>query len=273
MTLYTPIFESIVSLDGIKLADAATFGIVWRFCQMDKGLCNAAPEKMADKIGVSTKTVRRSLAVLQEKGLIKNLTPNKRNDTHDYVLTDYAKRLISEELVGQNDQPEVNRLDKMTNQVGQNDQPRLVKMTNEESLLRDSLRESSTLDPLAHILQATQDKVATAPETYIRDQFFGYRDQFLRIYENRFPGKMNETVKGEVADLGYEPNADPQRWDQACEESILNWGGNGRVPLKRVIEVYEAGGTWAAWKRATYGNGTQPKPKTKYVDATGKEIT
>ncbi len=136
---YTPIFESIISLDGIKLADAATFGLVWRYSQMECKNCHASVETMADKIGVSDKTVRRSLLVLQSCGLVKNLTPDQRNNPHQYVLTAHAKALIDPEL------------------VGQNDQPRLDKMTSEESLLRESLIEDSSTN--------VEEKNELEPET------------------------------------------------------------------------------------------------------------
>ena len=276
MSNFTPIFESIISLDDIKLADAAIFGVVWRYCQMDKGLCNAAPDTMADKIGVSTKTVRRSLAVLVGKNLIQDLTPGRRNDTHEYVLTSYAREVISKNPVGQNDQPNDDRLDKMTNPVGQNDQPWLDKMSNEESLLRDSLRESTlTLDPLGHIVEAAQAGVSPEPAPYEIDQWWGYRDKFLQVYSREFPRvRVTQPIKDEIVGLANRDGADPARWEKACRETVVNWSGNGSPPLQRVIEVYEAGGTWADWKKATYGNGQHPpKEKRKFVDPiTGKVL-
>ena len=70
---------------------AVVYGVVWRYCQMEKKVCSASPETIASHIGTSAKTVKRHLKKLANKGYLKDLTPKLKHQPHTYADTGRAK--------------------------------------------------------------------------------------------------------------------------------------------------------------------------------------
>ena len=95
--LFTPLFE--VAIEKYGIIGAGVFGEVWRYCQMQRGQCDAAAETIACTLHVSLRTVQRWLKVLSgndsdwskdhkdDKPYIRDLTPGRRNKPHVYVTT------------------------------------------------------------------------------------------------------------------------------------------------------------------------------------------
>lgn len=79
---FTPVIDVVVKDAG--LIEAAVYGVVWRYCQMNDGVCNASIETLAEHTGLSTRTIMRHLERLEETGYIQDTTPDLRNRPHVY---------------------------------------------------------------------------------------------------------------------------------------------------------------------------------------------
>ncbi len=85
---WTPIIDALV--DQFGLITAAVFGVAWRYCQMEDGVCRASLETIGNRIGLDKSTVMRHFATLVEHGYLKDLTPEARNRPHVYADTGKA---------------------------------------------------------------------------------------------------------------------------------------------------------------------------------------
>ena len=91
---FTPVIDVLVHELG--LMPAVAYGAVWRYCQMEDGVCKASMAKIARRIGVDRATVHRHIKALCEAGYLKDLTPGLRNCPHTYADTGRAKiRLLA----------------------------------------------------------------------------------------------------------------------------------------------------------------------------------
>jgi DNA-binding Lrp family transcriptional regulator len=91
---FTPVIDSLAKKFGF--VTSLVFGRVWRYCQMEKGLCTAAQDKIAEEIGASRWTVIRHLKILVENGYLKDLTPGLKNRPHVYEDTGKANSTVAE---------------------------------------------------------------------------------------------------------------------------------------------------------------------------------
>ena len=138
---FTPLVDSLVEVRGRTFA--TVWGVLWRYSQMEDGVCKASVESIAARAGVSEKTVRRALSDMVETGYIMDLTPDRRNRPHVYKLTPKARlvgslRAVDEDAgVGHGDQPVGHGDQPKPDEVGHGDQPRLDMVTNEDTDIRD----------------------------------------------------------------------------------------------------------------------------------------
>lgn len=79
---YTPVFDKVAKKVGT--VTSLTFGVVWRHCQMRRGVCDASVDNLADMTGLNPKTIRRHLARLVEAGYLIDTTPGQRHKPHIY---------------------------------------------------------------------------------------------------------------------------------------------------------------------------------------------
>jgi hypothetical protein len=85
---FTPIIDSLV--EDVGIVAAAVFGRMWRYCQMENGVCHASLGTIADELHLSVRTVIRHSDNLVSKGYLKDMTPNLRNVPHTYADTGKA---------------------------------------------------------------------------------------------------------------------------------------------------------------------------------------
>lgn len=85
---FTPLFDVLLSQKS-GLAKAAVFGKVWRYCQMDRGMCSASQERIARELGLSRETVNRQLKALVADGYLEDLAPV--NSKHPHLYRDTGK--------------------------------------------------------------------------------------------------------------------------------------------------------------------------------------
>jgi len=88
---FTPVIDALAQ--ELSTLHALVYGVVWRFCQMKDDVCTASTETLAQKVGISRRTVWRYLKDLCEEGYLEDLTPNRRNAPHVYRDTGKAKIL------------------------------------------------------------------------------------------------------------------------------------------------------------------------------------
>lgn len=114
-----------------------------------------------------------------------------------------------------------------------------------------------------------QGKVSESTAPNQRDRHFGYSAEFVKVYHGLTGQYPNSVEKDTITDLGFEESASVKIWQQSIRQAVLNWSGNSKVPLARIIEVYQAGGTWAGWKAKTY---PKDKPRSPTQEMTPERL-
>ncbi len=94
---FTPLMDSIIR--DTDLEAAAVWGRVWRYEQLDRGVCDASHETIASELGLHSRTVIRRLQILVERGYLKDHTPDLKNRPHTYSTTRKARMEITIEGV------------------------------------------------------------------------------------------------------------------------------------------------------------------------------
>lgn len=70
-----------------SLITAAVWGVMWRFCQMENHVCQAALETIGERLGIDRSTVMRHIENLVADGWMEDKTPGLRNRPHTYADT------------------------------------------------------------------------------------------------------------------------------------------------------------------------------------------
>jgi DnaD/phage-associated family protein len=116
---FTPLIDGLVAEHGI--VRAAVFGKVWRYCQMEDGVCRASQERMADELGLTRATVNKHIEALCADGYLIDKTPTLAGAPHVYA--DTGKAGVSISLTGkvqgvkQIDTPCINGLQVGVNEI------------------------------------------------------------------------------------------------------------------------------------------------------------
>jgi DNA-binding Lrp family transcriptional regulator len=82
---FTPLPDLLVKRYG--LFTAAVFGRMWRYCQMQDGVCRATLDTIASELNVSKMTIIRHIETLVYDGFLKDTTPDRKNKPHVYADT------------------------------------------------------------------------------------------------------------------------------------------------------------------------------------------
>ena len=101
---FTPVIDGVS--DDVGREAAYLFGVIWRYCQMQNGVCYASIDNIAERANVERKYVIRYVKVLCEYGYLKDLTPDQKHAPHVYADTGKAQLVgeLSGEVV-QNESP------------------------------------------------------------------------------------------------------------------------------------------------------------------------
>lgn len=117
---YTPVFDDV--LDTVGTIPAVIYGVIWRFCQMDSGKCTASLERIASRAGISKGNLKVHIKKLVDtKYLESELSPGKG---------------VTYRLTELNLSPHPAQIKPATE----------LNLSHKETLLRDSLRDSSELN-------------------------------------------------------------------------------------------------------------------------------
>ena len=80
---FTPLID--VLAEELGLVTAAVYGVVWRYCQGPRGVCQASMERIAAHLNLDRRTVQRQIRRLVDEGYLDDLTPGLRNRPHTYA--------------------------------------------------------------------------------------------------------------------------------------------------------------------------------------------
>lgn len=143
---FTPVID--VVAQDVGFVTAAVYGVHWCYCQMRDGISRAAMKRIAERLGVSTKTARRHTRKLCERGYLEDLTPERRHAPH--VYRDTGRVVIEGLLEARLDRgstPTSGGLDRAARGVGPGDQPgategrsRMDRGSSEDSRKREERR-------------------------------------------------------------------------------------------------------------------------------------
>lgn len=86
---FTPVID--VLANELGHMSALVYGIAWRYCQMEDGVCKAGVGRIAKHAKLSRKTAERHLKKLCGAGYLKDLTPTRKHAPHVYADTGKAK--------------------------------------------------------------------------------------------------------------------------------------------------------------------------------------
>jgi len=144
---FTPVIDTLV--EEIGLMPALVYGVVWRYCQMEDGICRASLEKIGSRIGISRKTVERHIKELCRAGYLKDMTPDLRNRPHIYANTGRAKIVgLVEAQVAQTESP-TKTITQSESLSTQSESPTRSDRESDEDSIKREIKER--IDPLVDI--------------------------------------------------------------------------------------------------------------------------
>lgn len=82
---FTQVFDTAIRELGFR--DGVILCLVYRHCKMSKGVFSAGIKNKADNLDVDHRQLRRRLRYLVSEGYIADLTPDRKNKAHDYIVT------------------------------------------------------------------------------------------------------------------------------------------------------------------------------------------
>ena len=103
---WTPLIDEITNQYGV--VTSAVFGRVWRYCQMEDGVCCASQETIANDLRMDRATVNTHIKILVRDGYLQDLDPNVKNRPHRYADTGKAgleSSIVAKKSVVKNDPP------------------------------------------------------------------------------------------------------------------------------------------------------------------------
>jgi hypothetical protein len=90
---FIPVIDTMIPEVG--LMTATVFGKVWRYCQMEDGVCMASQERLANEMGVSRVTLNQHINKLIETEYLEDMTPALVGLPHTYRDTGKAGLAIT----------------------------------------------------------------------------------------------------------------------------------------------------------------------------------
>lgn len=102
-TDFVPVSRPLVEELGYQAA--YIFGLIWNYCQMESGICNASHDTIANRAGMSRRSVIDYIEKLIEAGYIEDLTPDTRNAPHHLSTKKGVQILHSKERTIKEEKP------------------------------------------------------------------------------------------------------------------------------------------------------------------------
>lgn len=102
-TDFVPVSRPLVEELGHQAA--YIFGLVWNYCRMGSGICNASHDTIANRAGMSRRSVIDYIEKLIKAGYIEDLTPDIRNAPHRLSTKKGVQILHSKERIIKEERP------------------------------------------------------------------------------------------------------------------------------------------------------------------------
>jgi len=225
MGSFTPLFDLVIKDVGI--VGAGVYGRVWRYCQGERGVCQAKQETIADELGMSRHTILRWLTKLCDAGYLEDTTPDLRNKPHTYRDTGKVKIQIRLDAVAESNSTvaESNR-DCSTE-------------SHEERSKREEKREEDGADaPIPHNLDEWLERIRASNNRQAELRWM-IEILYPKIPEKDLPGYAyvkkvaNRLKAGYLAELlwrcsAYRITGDVLAYVQRVAKGETHPGGNGR---------------------------------------------
>jgi hypothetical protein len=256
---FTPVID--VLAQETSPATALVYGVVWRYCQMNDGLCRASVASIAQRIGLHAKTTRRHLKKLCQLGYLQDTTPARRHGPHLYrdtgterILALAQTRCVAPAPAGTAAPPELTKI--VT--AGQDPVPAELPQTPTElsqtpPAPHRSPQTSHSMDKTSHSMDKTSHPGGTKRPTKKEHEERINQDtasaagaatalaparhpaiQAFRKNAHRYPAKS--WFEDVAATVGQDP-ADLQFWGQV----VKAWVGCGYNPLnvRGMLDCYK----------------------------------
>jgi DNA-binding Lrp family transcriptional regulator len=218
---YTPVPDALVAKFGLIVA--AVFGRMWRYAQMDSGVCMATQKRIADDLDLTRMTVSRSIKTLKQAGLIEDLDTGLCNQPHRFKV-----EWCNTEL-HQNSDGVTESYTRCNRELHQ-----------EAVWCNTELQEESIIKKDTKIAKKTQKKSDLPPPAV----------QILHANTQRYPVKsLYEHIAKEVGDKP----ADLEFWGSVIKNWLLM--GWNKTNVKGMIDFYKR-------REIPPGNGKQPPKQT-----------
>ena len=248
---FTPVIEALVNEFNFKTA--YIWGIVWRYCQMEHGICNAKHETIAERAGMSHRSAVDHIHRLIEAGYIEDLTPDVKHAPHVYCTKKGREKILGMQNLHTSDEDKYaksayqkpegmqnlhSRYAKSAHRGMQNLHSKIVVKESHEDSLKEKREKTPAPDYLTDVV-THQGKTSEATGPNPDDQWLGLRDKALAA----FPGSWGRTPKereikrGKIAVFVAEtPDFDIEHWIFITSDCIAH--GVGANNIARMIEVY-----------------------------------
>ena len=207
---FTPIID--VLADELGLVPAAIYGAVWRYCQMQNGVCYASLQTLADKLKLNRRTVERHIKSLCESGYLEDTTPSLKGIPHTYRDTGRIK------IMGL-----------VTTEIG------ATESTNPYDREYQPPTTESTIKRLLEDTESRGAAVASTPPP-AKKKPTPLAVRVFREKAHRYPSK---SWYGEIDSVVGEKKEDLERWGDV----VFNYVGMGWNPtnVKGMLEFYQRG--------------------------------
>jgi DnaD/phage-associated family protein len=202
---FTPVIDSVVK--DTSLITAVVFGKMWRYCQMENGVCQATIDKIAGGIGLSRQTIIDHIKILEDKKYILDTTPELRNRPHTYK--DTGKAGLRLELSA------VNLVDSAVNDVYSESQADVL----EDSIKKEVKKESTTTSVSKEVFRTYQSEIGVITP-HIADSISLWIDD---------PTCPNEWIL-DVMKIAADQNK--RNWAY-CEAILKRWMVEGKTAVKK----------------------------------------
>lgn len=235
---FTPVLDTII--EKLDILSGMVYGRVWRYCQMEEGKCFASQKKLANDLGVSTKTIERRLKLLVKEKYLVDLTPERRHQTHEYLPTGKAGIKLSAEAYDKTESP------------------------TSKTLSRTSKTESPTKSDLESVKESNKKQNNKPNKKEIKKK--GAKRQpvppgvgIYRAIVKRYPNKLTYPVIHKA--VGEKPD-DLARWKAVIEAWILK--GYNPHNVEGLVRVFKEG--WKSYQVRKNMKQDSEAERQKYVE-------
>jgi hypothetical protein len=95
-SVFTPLYWGLMDYDkAISIETLAVLGRMLGYCQMANGSCSASLSTIARQVHLSLRTVKRCVKILEVRGYMDDLTPNRLKAPHSYEPTERLIKILS----------------------------------------------------------------------------------------------------------------------------------------------------------------------------------